>query len=116
MKSTLVEEKLKSVFTDDEKKLIESKVEETLKWLKENADNEAGDYEKKTKDLEAIFNPIMSRVYQATGGQGMPNMGGMGGGMGGGMPNFNFGGQGGQGGESTGNNTGSSKTNADDVD
>jgi heat shock 70kDa protein 1/2/6/8 len=46
--------------------------------------------EGKQKELEAKFNPIMMRVYQATGGAGMPGMpGGMPGGMnmpGGGMP------------------------------
>jgi len=113
MKSTLGEEKLKTVFTDDEKKLVEGKIDETLKWMNDNPAANKDDYEAKTKELEGIFNPIMSRVYQATGGQGMPNMGGMGG-MGGGMggmPNFNFP----QGGE-TGQNQGSSKTNADEVD
>jgi len=37
----------------------------------------------KQKELEGKYNPIMMRVYQATGGAGMP--GGMGG-MPGGMP------------------------------
>jgi L1 cell adhesion molecule like protein len=37
--------------------------------------------EKKQKEVEAKFNPIMMRVYQAAGGApgGMPDMGGMGG-------------------------------------
>ena len=124
MKSTLAEEKLQSVFTDEEKKSISEKVDESLKWLNDNPGSSKEDYEGKVKELEAIFNPIMSRVYQQTGGQGgMPNMGGMGGGMPnfnfgeggmpGGMPNFNFpsGGQGGNTGDFSG-----SKNNADDVD
>jgi len=65
------------------------------------------EYEAKTKELEGIFNPIMARVYQATGGQGVPNMGN----MGGGMPNF-----GGPDFQGTGTNTGSSKSGVDDVD
>lgn len=109
MKSTLGEEKLKSVFTEDEKKEISEKIDATLKWMNDNPSTTKEEYEAKTKELEAVFNPIMSRVYQATGGQGMPNMGG----MGGGMPNFNFGGQGGP---DMGKNEGTTKTSADDVD
>merc|ERR1719194_176531 len=91
MKNTLNEEKLKEAFTDDDKKVIEETSAEGLQWLEGNADAEADVIEGKKKELEAKFNPIMMRVYQATGGAGMPGMGGMPGGgmpggMGGGMP------------------------------
>jgi|TARA_B110000285_G_scaffold232597_1_gene304012 heat shock 70kDa protein 1/2/6/8 len=96
MKNTLNEEKLKEQFTDEDKTTIESTVAEGLQWLEGNQEAEADVIEGKKKELEAKFNPIMMRVYQATGGAGMPGMGGMpGGGMpGGGMP----GGMGGAGG------------------
>ena len=88
MKNTLNEEKLKEAFTDEDKTTIESTAAEGLQWLEGNQDAEADVIEGKKKELEAKFNPIMMRVYQATGGAGMPGMGGMpGGGMpGGGMP------------------------------
>ena len=88
MKNTLNEEKLKDVFTDEEKTTIEEASKEGLQWLEGNADADADAIEGKQKELEAKFNPIMMRVYQQTGGAGMPGMGGMpGGGMpGGGMP------------------------------
>merc|ERR1712227_438332 len=100
MKNTLNEEKLKAEFTDEEKKNIEETAAEGLQWLEGNNDAEADVIEGKKKELEAKFNPIMMRVYQATGGAGMPGMGGgmpggpggpmpggpMGGGMGGGQP------------------------------
>ena len=88
MKNTLNEEKLKDVFTEDEKKTIEEASKEGLQWLEGNAEADADAIEGKQKELEAKFNPIMMRVYQQTGGAGMPGMGGMpGGGMpGGGMP------------------------------
>jgi len=91
MKNTLNEEKLKEVFTEDEKKTIEETSKEGLQWLEGNQDADADAIEGKQKELEAKFNPIMMRVYQQTGGAGaggMPGMGGMpGGGMpGGGMP------------------------------
>jgi len=90
MKNTLNEEKLKEAFTDEDKTTIQSTADEGLQWLEGNADAEADVIEGKKKELEAKFNPIMMRVYQATGGAGMPGMGGMpGGGMpGGGMPDM----------------------------
>jgi len=59
MKSTLGEEKLKTVFTDDEKKTVGDKIDATLQWLSSNPAAQASEYEAKTKELEAIFNPIM---------------------------------------------------------
>jgi len=97
MKNTLSDEKLKDIFTEDEKKTIEETSKEGLQWLEGNQDADADAIEGKQKELEAKFNPIMMRVYQQTGGQGMPGMGGMpGGGMpGGGMPGGAAGGAGG---------------------
>merc|ERR1719392_673008 len=97
MKNTLNEEKLKDAFTEDEKKTVEETSKEGLQWLEGNADADADAIEGKQKELEAKFNPIMMRVYQQTGGAGMPGMGGMpGGGMpGGGMPGGAAGGAGG---------------------
>ena len=88
MKNTLTDDKLKDIFTEDEKKTIEETSKEGLQWLEGNADADADAIEGKQKELEAKFNPIMMRVYQQTGGAGMPGMGGMpGAGMpGGGMP------------------------------
>merc|ERR1712224_286673 len=83
MKNTLNEEKLKDVFTEDEKKTIQDASAEGLQWLEGNADADADAIEGKQKELEAKFNPIMMRVYQQTGGAGMPGAGGM---PGGGMP------------------------------
>jgi len=89
MKNTLQEEKLKDKFEADDKKKIEEGVDETLTWLDKNQMAEKDEFEAKQKDLEAIVNPIMMKVYQAAGGDGagggMPDMGGMGG-MGGSPP------------------------------
>ena len=43
---------------------------------------ETDEFEAKQKELEAVVNPIMMKVYQAAGGGGMPDMGNMGGGGG----------------------------------
>jgi heat shock protein 1/8 len=94
MKNTLNDEKLKSTFTDEEKTTIEEASKEGLQWLEGNTDADADAVAGKQKELEAKFNPIMMRVYQATGGAGMPGgMPGMPGGMpGGGMPGGTAGG------------------------
>ncbi len=87
MKNTLNDEKLKSVFTEDDKKVIEEASKEGLQWLESNPMAEPEEIEKKQKDIEAKYNPIMMRVYQAAGGAGgMPNMGGMPGAPPGGAP------------------------------
>merc|ERR1712150_439421 len=83
MKNTLNEEKLKDAFTEDEKKTIEETSKEGLQWLEGNAEADADAIEGKKKELEAKFNPIMMRVYQATGAGGAGGMPGM---PGGGMP------------------------------
>merc|ERR1712021_311956 len=94
MKNTLNEEKLKSVFTEEEKTTITTVSQEGLQWLESNPEADGDAIEGKQKELEAKFNPIMMRVYQQTGGppdQGMPGMpgGGMPGGAGAGGPEEN---------------------------
>jgi len=81
MKNTLQEEKLKEKFEASDKEKIEEAVNEALSWLDKNQLAEKDEFEAKQKDLEAIVNPIMMKVYQAAGGGegGMPDMGGMGG-------------------------------------
>lgn len=61
MKNTLNEEKLKTHFTDEDKKTIEDTSAEGLQFLE--SDPEVGAIEAKQKELEAKFNPIMMRVY-----------------------------------------------------
>jgi len=81
MKNTLQEEKLKEKFEASDTEKIEEAVNEALSWLDKNQLAEKDEFEAKQKDLEAIVNPIMMKVYQAAGGGegGMPDMGGMGG-------------------------------------
>merc|ERR1712232_247745 len=79
MKNTINEEKFKSAISEEEKKQIEDKIDETTKWL-ETADHaEKEEFESMQKELEAVCNPIVTKMYQAAGGA--PE-----GGMPGGMP------------------------------
>merc|ERR1719492_412112 len=65
------------------RKKIEKAVQDTLDWLDRNQLAEKEEFETKQKELEAVVNPIMMKVYQAAnGGGGMPE---------GGMPGSSFG-------------------------
>ena len=125
VKNQMNEEKLKDKFTDDDKKVIEDKSKEILQWMEGNPNAEFQEYEAKQKEMDAVFHPIMTRIYKETGGPpggagGMPGMppGGMPG-MPGGMPGMPGGmggmpGMGGMGG--MGGGAESKPTNVDDVD
>merc|ERR1711912_73114 len=90
MKNTMNDEKLKGKVSEEDKATIMGKVEETIKWLDANQENEKEEYEAKQKELEEICNPIMQKMYSqggAPGGGGMPGGAGMPGGFpGAGMP------------------------------
>ena len=75
VRQTLNEEKLKGQFSEEEKKSVETKVDEVLKWNNDNPAASKEEYDQKVKEIEGIFNPIMQRIYQKMGGQpgGMPN-------------------------------------------
>jgi len=87
MKSTVDDEKFKAKLSDDEKKMISDKCEETIRWLDGNQQAEKDEFDHRQKELEDLFNPIVKRIYSEAGGGaggGMPDMGGMPGGMPGG--------------------------------
>jgi heat shock protein 1/8 len=93
MKQTVEDEKLKDKITEDDKKKILDKCNETLAWLDSNQAAEKEEFEEHQKEVEKICAPIITKLYQSAGGApGGP--GGMPGGFPGGAP----GGAGGAGG------------------
>jgi len=84
MKTTIEDEKLKDKISDDDRQKINDKCEEAIKWLDANQLAEVEEFNEKQKEVEAVCNPIMTKLYQEAGAGGMP--GGMPGGMSGGMP------------------------------
>merc|ERR1712107_284320 len=76
------DESLKAKISEEEKKTINSKCDEALKWLESNQLGEVDEFQDKQKELEVVCNPIISKLYQQGGASGgtMPN------GMPGGMP------------------------------
>jgi L1 cell adhesion molecule like protein len=85
VKNQLNHEGLKDKFTDDDKKKIEEASQKAIEWLERNQTAEKEEYEHAQKELEAVVNPIMTRIMGSAGGMpgGMPDMGGMPGGFGG---------------------------------
>ena len=75
VRQTINDAKLKDKFSEDEKKQIEGKVDEVLKWVNDNPAAAKDEYDAKMKGIEAIFNPIMQKIYQQISEQlgGMPN-------------------------------------------
>jgi L1 cell adhesion molecule like protein len=79
MRNSMEDEKLKDKFEAGDKEKIEEAVKEALEWLDRNQMAEKEEFDAKQKEVEAVANPIMMKVYQAAGGAG-GGMGGMPGG------------------------------------
>merc|ERR1712139_428179 len=81
MKQTIEDEKLKDKISEDDRKKINDKCDEAIKWLDANQLAEVEEFSDKQKEVEGVCNPIITKLYQAGGGApgGMPDMGGMGG-------------------------------------
>merc|ERR1712150_372342 len=77
MKSTVEDEKFKDKIGDSDRKTIIDKCDEAIKWLDSNQTAEKDEYEYKQKEIEGICNPIISKLYQQTGGA-PPSSGGAG--------------------------------------
>lgn len=69
MKNTVGDkDKLADKLESEEKEKVEEALKEALEWLDENQSAEKEDYEEKLKEVEAVCNPIVSAVYQRSGG------------------------------------------------
>ncbi|KAL0321568.1 UNVERIFIED_CONTAM: Luminal-binding protein 5 [Sesamum calycinum] len=61
-------DKLADKLEADEKETIETATKEALEWMDDNQNAEKEDYEEKLKEVEAACNPIITAVYQRSGG------------------------------------------------
>uniref|UniRef100_A0A7E4W7R9 Heat shock protein 70 n=1 Tax=Panagrellus redivivus TaxID=6233 RepID=A0A7E4W7R9_PANRE len=75
MKQTIEDEKVKDKISEDDRKKILEKCNETLAWLDGNQTAEKDEFDHHLKDLEAICNPIVTKMYQQAGGAGAPPSG-----------------------------------------
>merc|ERR1711983_134321 len=68
MKTTIDDEKVKDKISEDDKKKINDKCDEAIKWLDANQLGEVEEFSDKQKEVEGVCNPIITKLYQAGGG------------------------------------------------
>lgn len=61
------------------KKLIEDKIKEIIQFIEVNDNGKKEEYEEKEKELKAIADPVIAKLYQSSSGAeqngGMPDVG-----------------------------------------
>uniref|UniRef100_A0A8C4WZ94 Heat shock protein family A (Hsp70) member 2 n=1 Tax=Eptatretus burgeri TaxID=7764 RepID=A0A8C4WZ94_EPTBU len=88
VKSAIEDDKVKDKLSEDERKTVANKCQEVLSWLDRNQTAEKEEFEHQQKELEKVCNPIMTKMYQGSGGApggmpgGFPGHGAPGGGAG----------------------------------
>ncbi|KAL6615220.1 hypothetical protein ACP70R_037490 [Stipagrostis hirtigluma subsp. patula] len=68
VKSSVHDGKMADKMEAEEKEKVEEAVREASEWLDGNPGAEKEDYEEKLKELEDVCNPVISAVYQRSGG------------------------------------------------
>jgi len=77
MKQTVEDAKLADKIAPGEKKVVEDKVGEVISWLDSNQTAEKDEFEHQKKELEAVCNPVMTKLHQAPqGSASAPTAGG----------------------------------------
>ncbi|XP_068241900.1 heat shock 70 kDa protein cognate 4-like [Palaemon carinicauda] len=75
VKSAVSEPSVADKLSADEKRSVEQKAEESLKWLDANQLAEKEEYEHQIKELEQVWRPLASKVHGQGGSAGQPNSG-----------------------------------------
>ncbi|KAJ2913740.1 hypothetical protein MD484_g6671, partial [Candolleomyces efflorescens] len=68
LRNSLTDDKLADKFDAADKTKLEAAVNETISWLDNSQEASKDEYESKQKELEAVANPIMQRLYGQAGG------------------------------------------------
>merc|ERR1719431_1146522 len=66
------DEKQKDKISEDDRKTITDACDEAIKWLDANQLAEVDEFSAKQKEVEGVCNPIITKLYGAAGGEGMP--------------------------------------------
>ena len=66
----MTDEKLAGKFDPADKTKLETAVNETISWLDGAQEASKEEYEDRQKELEAVANPIMQKLYSAGGAPG----------------------------------------------
>eukprot|EP00879_Flechtneria_rotunda_P030642 GHRR01033304.1.p1 GENE.GHRR01033304.1~~GHRR01033304.1.p1 ORF type:complete len:218 (-),score=89.67 GHRR01033304.1:18-671(-) len=64
MRNTIKDDKVASKLEADDKEKIEKKVQEVIEWLEANQLAEVEEFEHQQKELEAVCNPIISKMVR----------------------------------------------------
>jgi len=67
-KATIDDEKVKDKISDEDKDAVRKKADEIIKWLEANPSAEKDEFEHQQKEMEKVFNPIVTKLYGAAGG------------------------------------------------
>jgi L1 cell adhesion molecule like protein len=87
LRNSMQDDKLVDKFDAADKAKLESAVNDAIRWLDASQEASKDEYESKQKELEAVANPIMQRLYASAGGAPGGAPGGFpGGGAPGGFP------------------------------
>ncbi|CED82433.1 heat shock protein hss1 [Phaffia rhodozyma] len=70
LRNTLQDDKLADKWDGEDKTTLQTAVDEAISWLDASAEASKEEYEERQKELEAVANPIMTRVYGAGGAPG----------------------------------------------
>ena len=68
LKNTLNDEKVRDKFSEEDREALEKASSEALEWVDNHPDESASAYEERQKEVEAVANPIMTKMYQEAGG------------------------------------------------
>jgi heat shock 70kDa protein 1/2/6/8 len=71
IRTTVRDEKTKSKISDSDKNLIENKVKDIIAFIENSEKAEKEEFEEKEKELKAIADPIITKLYQSNS---MPDM------------------------------------------
>jgi heat shock protein 5 len=66
------EGKLAKVVSAEDKETITTKADEAIAWLESNPTAEAEEINERKEELEAVINPIVSKLYEKVGGASAP--------------------------------------------
>ncbi|KAJ8017215.1 hypothetical protein DPEC_G00015490 [Dallia pectoralis] len=68
MKSSVDDPNLAGKISEDDKKKVVDKCNQTISWLESNQMAEKDEFEYQQKELEKVCNPIVAKLYQGSGG------------------------------------------------
>jgi L1 cell adhesion molecule like protein len=74
LRNSLGEPQIKSKLSKDDKKALEEAIDSAINFVENSASASKDEYESHQKELEAVANPIMSKLYAGQPG-GMPDFG-----------------------------------------